>query len=88
MTVCKWCVCISVSIHTAGDKGYQYQSAVYKVQAAGAGDDVGIYARGPWAHLFTGTHEQNDIAHMVAYASCVGDYTTDCPPELTKSGPL
>nr|KAG5709212.1 hypothetical protein BaRGS_017964 [Batillaria attramentaria] len=37
-----------------------------------AGEDVAIYATGPMAHLFHGVHEQNYIAHVMAYASCVG----------------
>ncbi|XP_074039693.1 membrane-bound alkaline phosphatase-like [Leptinotarsa decemlineata] len=34
-------------------------------------DDVAIFARGPWAHLFTGVMEENVIPHLMAYASCV-----------------
>uniref|UniRef100_A0A1L8DJH5 alkaline phosphatase n=3 Tax=Nyssomyia neivai TaxID=330878 RepID=A0A1L8DJH5_9DIPT len=33
------------------------------------GEDVPVYASGPWAHLFTGTYEQNVIPHMIAYAA-------------------
>ena len=67
-----------VSFVTAA-KSYRQQSAVYMQQAVASGEDVVIYARGPMSHLFTGTLEQNDIAHLMAYASCVGEYTTDCP---------
>lgn len=42
------------------------------------GEDVAIYARGPMAHLFQGTHEQNYIAHVMAYASCVGVNQEHC----------
>lgn len=34
-----------------------------------AGDDVTIFAAGPWAHLFHGVVEQNLIYHVMAYAS-------------------
>jgi alkaline phosphatase len=34
-----------------------------------AGDDVGIYAQGPWAHLFDGVMEQNLIYHVIAHAT-------------------
>lgn len=34
-----------------------------------AGDDVAIFAAGPWAHLFRGVVEQNLIYHVIAYAS-------------------
>lgn len=36
------------------------------------GEDVGIWAAGPWAHLFQGTVEQNVIPHVMAFASCIG----------------
>lgn len=36
------------------------------------GEDVGVWAAGPWAHLFQGTMEQNVIPHIMAYASCIG----------------
>ncbi|KAG5683695.1 hypothetical protein PVAND_012961 [Polypedilum vanderplanki] len=42
------------------------------------GEDVGIWAIGPWAHLFQGTLEQNVIAHIMAYASCVGNGLKAC----------
>lgn len=42
------------------------------------GDDVAVYAIGPWSHLFTGTYEQNTIPHMMAYAACIGDGLKAC----------
>uniref|UniRef100_A0A034W0Q0 alkaline phosphatase n=1 Tax=Bactrocera dorsalis TaxID=27457 RepID=A0A034W0Q0_BACDO len=42
------------------------------------GDDVAVFASGPWAHLFTGVYEQNTIPHMMAYASCLSDGLTVC----------
>ncbi|XP_058466144.1 membrane-bound alkaline phosphatase-like [Malaya genurostris] len=42
------------------------------------GEDVSVYASGPWAHLFTGTYEQNTIPHMMAYAACIGDGLKAC----------
>ncbi|CAF0903673.1 unnamed protein product [Rotaria sordida] len=39
-----------------------------------AGEDVAVYAQGPWSHLFIGTMEQHTIAHKMAYAACWGDY--------------
>ncbi len=33
-----------------------------------AGDDVAIYAQGPWAHLFHGALEQNVVYHVMAKA--------------------
>lgn len=38
-------------------------------------EDVPVYARGPWSHLFVGTMEQSTIAHKMAYAACWGVYS-------------
>ncbi|CAF3293041.1 unnamed protein product [Rotaria socialis] len=45
------------------------------------GEDVPVYAHGPWSHLFIGTMEQSTIAHKMAYAACWGDYINrdGCP---------
>ncbi|XP_067619433.1 membrane-bound alkaline phosphatase-like [Eurosta solidaginis] len=42
------------------------------------GDDVAVFASGPWAHLFTGVYEQNTIPHIMAFASCLSDGVTMC----------
>ena len=51
------------------------------------GEDVPIYARGPMSHLFHGTHEQNYIAHVMMYASCVGENKAHCKNENPFQGP-
>jgi alkaline phosphatase len=33
-----------------------------------SGEDVAVYATGPWAHLFQGTYEQSYIYHVMDYA--------------------
>ncbi|XP_013115334.2 alkaline phosphatase [Stomoxys calcitrans] len=42
------------------------------------GDDVGVYASGPFDHMFTGVLEQNTIPHIMAYAACIGNGPTMC----------
>lgn len=37
------------------------------------GEDLGIYAVGPWAHLFQGTVEENYTFHVMNYASRIGE---------------
>ncbi|XP_059617757.1 membrane-bound alkaline phosphatase-like [Phlebotomus argentipes] len=37
-----------------------------------AGDDVGVFASGPFAHLFSGTMEQSHLPHLMAYAANIG----------------
>lgn len=39
-----------------------------------AGEDVGVYASGPWSHLFVGSYEQNILPLAMAYASHIGPY--------------
>lgn len=42
------------------------------------GEDVAIFASGPWSHLLNCVMEQNVIPHIMAYASCIGDKLTAC----------
>lgn len=38
------------------------------------GEDVGLYATGPFAHLFKGLKDQTFIAHAISFAACMGNY--------------
>lgn len=44
------------------------------------GDDVAVFARGPWAHLFIGNYEQSFIPFAEAYAAQIQ------VPSATSSG--
>ena len=57
---------------------FKFPATVHKGDETHGGEDVGIWAIGPWAHLFKGTLEQNVIPHIMAYASCVGDGLKAC----------
>ncbi len=37
------------------------------------GEDLGIYAIGPWSHLFQGTVEENYTFHVINYATKIGE---------------
>ena len=37
------------------------------------GEDLGIYAIGPWSHLFQGTVEENYTFHVMDYASKISE---------------
>ena len=50
-----------------------------------AGEDVLIYANGPWAHLFHGLHEQSYIPHVIKYAACIGSDQCHMGSESTAS---
>ena len=49
------------------------------------GEDVPIYAHGPMSHLFHGVHEQNYVAHVMGYASCVGPNMNHCNTAPTNA---
>ena len=68
------------------DPKYQQQAAVPLGSETHAGEDVAVFARGPWAHLMHGVQEQTFVAHVMAFAACVEPYTTDCNPQ-PRSGP-
>lgn len=61
---------------TADD--YQQTSAIPLKSETHGGEDVAIYARGPWAHLIHGVHEQHYIYHVMSLASCVGTQKNKC----------
>ncbi|CAF0782020.1 unnamed protein product [Rotaria sordida] len=56
------------------DTEYRWPAAIPMVEATHAGEDVAVFAQGPWSHLFIGTMEQHTIAHKMAYAACWGAY--------------
>ncbi|XP_041377435.1 alkaline phosphatase, tissue-nonspecific isozyme-like [Gigantopelta aegis] len=59
------------------NKTYHQSAGVPLSYETHGGEDVAIYARGPMSHLFHGVHQQNYIAHVMAFASCVGEYADD-----------
>ena len=63
---------------------YKYPSMVPLTSETHGGDDVAIFARGPYAHLFTGVLEQNTLPHFMAFASCIGDGLSACTKRKQK----
>lgn len=52
---------------------YQYPSTIPLTDETHGGDDVMVFARGPWAHLFTGNFEQNEIPLAMAFAAGISN---------------
>ncbi|XP_075725935.1 alkaline phosphatase, tissue-nonspecific isozyme-like isoform X3 [Rhipicephalus microplus] len=51
------------------------QQSTYPLwSATHGGEDVAVYAKGPWAHLFDGVNDQTYIPYVMAYASCIGQF--------------
>ncbi|OQV22516.1 Alkaline phosphatase [Hypsibius exemplaris] len=68
---------ISADNTTAPD--YQQQAFLPTPWAMHLGEDVPIFAKGPWSHLFVGVHEQHYVAHAINYAACLrNDTLTSC----------
>ncbi|KAF4533338.1 hypothetical protein B566_EDAN002735 [Ephemera danica] len=55
---------------------YQQHAAVPHIEQTHGGADVTLFATGPMAHLFHSVHEQNYVAHAVAYAMKIGPFET------------
>ncbi|QFU09080.1 Alkaline phosphatase precursor [Rhodobacteraceae bacterium THAF1] len=57
----------------ATDIDYLQQALIPLSSETHSGEDVAVYAKGPWAHLFDGTMEQNVIFHVMNHAFTAGD---------------
>lgn len=60
------------------DKNFRFPATVPLDSETHGGDDVGVFASGPQAHLFTGVYEQHFIPHAMAYVACLGEKMTAC----------
>lgn len=58
----------AVTQEEALDPDYNQIALVPRSSETHAAEDVAIYAKGPWAHLFQGTVEQNYIFHVMKQA--------------------
>jgi len=51
------------------DDGFHQEVVIPRLMESHAGEDVAIYAGGPWSHLFQRTHEQHYIYHVMRHAA-------------------
>ncbi|CAG9123030.1 unnamed protein product [Plutella xylostella] len=58
------------------DFEYEQIAAAAAIEAYHGGDDVAIYARGPYSHLFHNVHEQHYVYHVISYAARLGQYAS------------
>ncbi|KFB41527.1 AGAP004578-PA-like protein [Anopheles sinensis] len=66
-------------LHRIRDPAFTYPAAVPYEDETHGGDDVAVFAQGPWAHVFSGLYEQHVIGHGLLYAACLG------PDEFERS---
>ncbi|WP_346911200.1 alkaline phosphatase [uncultured Roseibium sp.] len=52
----------------AMDQDYIQQALIPMSSETHSGEDVAVFAKGPWSHLFDGVVEQNYIFHVMDYA--------------------
>ncbi|KAK4874975.1 hypothetical protein RN001_014335 [Aquatica leii] len=57
------------------DPHYKFPSYVMRHRSTHGGEDVAIFAKGPWAHLFSGVTEQHVVPYLLGFASRVGNFT-------------
>lgn len=57
-----------VTEEQAQDPDYVQQALIPMSSETHSGEDVAVFAKGPWAHLFDGVVEQNYIFHVMNYA--------------------
>ncbi|CAH1406600.1 unnamed protein product [Nezara viridula] len=55
---------------------YGQQAAVLQDENTHGGNDVFVYASGPYAHLFHRIHEQSYVATVMRYASRIGEFSS------------
>ncbi|KAM3957555.1 alkaline phosphatase, tissue-nonspecific isozyme [Aphomia sociella] len=76
---------VDVSLHqmfSSRSIEYSYPSLVPLDSETHGGEDVAVFASGPWQHLFTSSYEQNVLPHLMAYAMCLtDDKHADCTPK-------
>ncbi|XP_052895261.1 membrane-bound alkaline phosphatase-like [Anopheles moucheti] len=60
------------------DHEFQFPKVVPMKYETHGGDDVALFAYGPWSHLFGGMYEQNVIPHLIGYAACIGNGEHAC----------
>lgn len=58
----------TVTQEQATDVDYLQQALIPMGSETHSGEDVASWAKGPWAHLLTGTQEQNYIFHVMNHA--------------------
>jgi alkaline phosphatase len=67
------------------DNDYVRNSGVPLKSETHGGEDVAVYANGPMAHLIHGVQEQHYVAHVMAYAACIGPNKDHCRGTNTAS---
>jgi hypothetical protein len=68
---------------------YAYPGVFPRDTETHGGDDVAVFSIGPWAHLLSGSFEQNLIPYVMAYSACIGPQVGEgfCPDPAPAPAP-
>ncbi len=69
------------AVAPVGDRNHIVEALVPHVMETHGGTDVAAYAAGPWAHLVSGTLEQNTLFHILRHAAGLPEPGGSAPAE-------
>ena len=74
-----------ITMEEATSPDFKQQALVPLPSETHGGEDLGIYAIGPWSHLFQGTVEENYTFHVLDFASKISERATAAAAETKKT---
>lgn len=69
---------VNLTTMTTSNYNFRHPATVPLGSETHGADDIGVYASGPCANLFSGVYEQHIIPHLMAYAACIGNGMKAC----------
>ncbi|KAM7350142.1 membrane-bound alkaline phosphatase-like [Cochliomyia hominivorax] len=60
------------------DYDLEFPATVPMESGTHGGEDVPVYASGPWSDIFSGVYEQSTLPYLMAYAACFGPGEKAC----------
>lgn len=69
---------VNLETEDLNNKEFAFPSQYPLALETHGGEDVGVFASGPHAHLFSGVYEQHFIPHAIKYIACLGDGLSLC----------
>jgi alkaline phosphatase len=74
-----------ITMEEATSPDFKQQALVPLPSETHGGEDLGIYAIGPWSHLFQGTVEENYTFHVLDFASKISERAAAAATETRKT---
>ncbi|XP_037933854.1 membrane-bound alkaline phosphatase-like [Teleopsis dalmanni] len=66
---------LNLSTVNLNNPNHRYMTTVPLSASTHGGEDVGVFASGPFEHYFTGNYEQTSIPALMAHAANIGPFT-------------